>query len=78
MQFLMESMVLSLLGGLVGVLGGTILAFIISHLLDWPALVSTPSIFVSFGFSAMVGIFFGFYPARKASLLDPIDALRYE
>jgi putative ABC transport system permease protein len=78
MQFLMESMVLSLLGGLVGVLGGMILAFSISHLLDWPTLVSTPSIFISFGFSAMVGIFFGFYPARKASLLDPIDALRYE
>jgi putative ABC transport system permease protein len=78
MQFLTESMVLSLMGGLIGVLGGAILAFSISHVLDWPTLVSTPSIFISFGFAALVGIFFGFYPARKASSLDPIDALRYE
>jgi putative ABC transport system permease protein len=78
MQFLMESVVLSLSGGLIGVLGGTILAFSISHVLDWPTLVSTLSIFVSFCFAAIVGIFFGFYPAHKAASLDPIEALRYE
>jgi putative ABC transport system permease protein len=78
MQFLAESMILSLLGGVVGVLGGIALSYGISSVLDWPTLVSAFSILISFGFAALVGIFFGFYPARKASALDPIDALRYE
>ena len=78
MQFLTESMVLSLFGGVVGILGGIILSYGISHVLNWPTLVSAFSIIISFGFAAIVGIFFGFYPARKASALDPIDALRYE
>jgi putative ABC transport system permease protein len=78
MQFLAESMILSLLGGVVGVLGGIGLSYGISSVLDWPTLVSAFSIVISFGFAALVGIFFGFYPARKASALDPIDALRYE
>jgi putative ABC transport system permease protein len=78
MQFLTESVVLSLLGGSVGVLAGSTLAFSISHVLGWPTLVSTLSIFISFGFAAIVGVFFGFYPAHKAAALDPIEALRYE
>jgi putative ABC transport system permease protein len=78
MQFLTESIVLSLFGGVAGILGGIILSYVISRVLNWPTLVSAFSIVISFGFAAMVGIFFGFYPARKASALDPIDALRYE
>jgi putative ABC transport system permease protein len=78
MQFLAESIILSLLGGVVGVLGGIGLSYGISSVLKWPTLVSAFSIVISFAFAALVGIFFGFYPARKASALDPIDALRYE
>ena len=78
MQFLTESIVLSLFGGVAGILGGIMLSAGISHVLNWPTLVSAFSIIISFAFAAVVGIFFGFYPACKASALDPIDALRYE
>ncbi|HEV2706796.1 MAG TPA: ABC transporter permease [Pyrinomonadaceae bacterium] len=77
-QFLIESIVLSLTGGLAGILLGVGVSVIIPLTLGWPTLVSTVSIIGSAIFSAAVGIFFGYYPARKAAALDPIDALRFE
>ena len=77
-QFLVEAVVLSMAGGLIGVLLGVGSSLLISRLAGWPTLVSTTSIGLAFLFSAAVGIFFGFYPARKAAQLNPIDALRYE
>jgi putative ABC transport system permease protein len=78
MQFLVEAMLLSLLGGLVGIMVGYVIAYLASFYSAWPPVVSPESVFLSFGFSALVGIFFGLYPAVKASRLDPIVALRQE
>jgi len=78
MQFLIEATILSSLGGVIGILLGIGSSQLVSHLNGWPVLVSTASIVIAFVFSAAVGMFFGFYPARKAAQLDPIDALRYE
>ena len=78
LQFLIEAVTLSIIGGALGICGGMIVSKIIAAKMDWPTLTSTTSIVLAFAFSAGVGIFFGFYPARKASKLDPIDALRYE
>jgi putative ABC transport system permease protein len=78
LQFIMEAVILSLIGGLVGVILGVSGSEIISMAATWRTVVSPPSVFIAFVFSGMVGIFFGFYPAYKASLLNPIDALRYE
>jgi putative ABC transport system permease protein len=79
MQFLVEALVLSLLGGLVGIALGYVASRAISQSpLGWPTSVSVDAVSVAFGFAAATGVFFGFYPARKASALDPIDALRYE
>jgi putative ABC transport system permease protein len=77
-QFLIESIVLSLMGGTVGILLGVGVSLAIPKMLGWPTLISTMAIVGSVIFSAAVGIFFGYYPARKAAALDPIDALRYE
>jgi putative ABC transport system permease protein len=77
-QFLIESVVLSLTGGLAGILLGLLASVVVPSMLGWPTLVSTASIVGSVVFSAGVGIFFGYYPARKAAALDPIEALRYE
>jgi putative ABC transport system permease protein len=77
-QFLIEALVLSLLGGMVGIALGVAGSNIISDIVNWPTIISVFSIVLSFGFSIGIGIFFGFYPARKAALLNPIDALRYE
>lgn len=77
-QFLIEAVLLSVLGGLIGVAIGLIASNLISTIAGWPVFVSPESVGLAFLFSAAVGLFFGFYPARKASQLSPIDALRYE
>jgi len=77
-QFLLEALLLSAIGGLIGVALGGGVSLIISKLAGWPTQVSLPFAGIALGFAAVVGIFFGFYPARKASRLDPIEALRYE
>jgi putative ABC transport system permease protein len=77
-QFLIEALVLSLLGGIIGILLGVTGSMIISKLAQWPTVITLFSIVLSFGFSFAIGIFFGYYPARKAAMLNPIDALRYE
>ena len=78
LQFLMESILLSVTGGAAGIAVGVIVSFVISAIAHWPIQVSLPAVLGGFLFSAAVGIFFGYYPARKAANLDPIDALRYE
>ncbi|MFI5234327.1 MAG: ABC transporter permease [Gemmatimonadales bacterium] len=78
LQFLGESVLLSLVGGAAGVVLGVVGSFVVGRTLNWPMQMSTESIVVAALFSVAVGVFFGYYPARKASLLDPIEALRYE
>ena len=78
LQFLVEAMLLSVMGGFAGIVLGILVSKIISAWAEWPTLVSPVAVFGGFIFSAAVGVFFGYYPARKASLLHPIDALRYE
>jgi putative ABC transport system permease protein len=77
-QFLIEALVLSLIGGLIGIVIGVGASKLISQFFKWPTLISVNALFLSFSFAGGVGIFFGFYPARKAAKLDPIEALRYE
>ena len=77
-QFLIEAILLSSLGGVMGVCLGIAASEIVSQTNGWPVLVSPSSVFIAVGFSAAVGVFFGFYPARKAARLDPIEALRFE
>ncbi len=78
LQFLVESVLLSVTGGAAGIVVGVVVSFVISAVAHWPIQVSLPAIFGGFLFSAAVGIFFGYYPARKAANLNPIDALHYE
>ena len=77
-QFLVEAITLSLIGGIIGIVLGLAGSHAVSYLAEWRTLIAPESIGLAFGFAAAVGIFFGFYPARKAARLDPIDALRYE
>ena len=78
MQFLTEAAVLSTMGGLIGIGLGMFGAWLVGDINKWPIFVTPSSVVISFGFSAFVGIFFGFYPALRASRLNPIDCLRYE
>jgi putative ABC transport system permease protein len=77
-QFIIEALTLSMIGGITGIIIGSGGSVILSTVFEYPSVVSPLSILLSFGFSGLVGIFFGFYPAYKASLLNPIDALRFE
>jgi putative ABC transport system permease protein len=78
MQFLIEAVTLSFVGGIIGIIFGVASSEILSSYAHWPTLISFGSIILSFSLSTAVGVFFGFYPARKAAALDPIEALRYE
>ena len=78
LQFLIEAVTLSTLGGIIGILAGIGTSETLSVLMKWPTVISLISVVLSFVFSALVGVFFGLYPAQKAADLDPIDALRYE
>jgi macrolide transport system ATP-binding/permease protein len=78
LQFLAEAIFLSVSGGLAGIVTGVALSAVISLVFNWPAPVSLTAGTGGFLFSAAVGVFFGYYPARKAASLNPIDALRYE
>jgi len=77
-QFLVESIVMSVLGGAIGLAAGIGGASLLAHFTGWSTAVSVQAIVIAIGFSAAVGVFFGYYPARKAAALDPINALRYE
>jgi putative ABC transport system permease protein len=78
LQFLIEAVTLSIIGGILGIASGVGVSKLLAAQMSWPTLISSDSMLYAFLFSAAVGVFFGFYPARKASRLDPIDALRYE
>ena len=77
-QFLVESIVMSMLGGIIGLTVGVVGAAVLGEVMGWNTEVSVFTAAVAIGFSAAVGVFFGFYPARKAASLNPIEALRYE
>jgi putative ABC transport system permease protein len=77
-QFIVEALTLTILGGLLGVALGSLLSYAVTNLMDWSLHLSYASFILAMGFSMFVGVFFGWYPAMKASRLDPIDALNYE
>jgi putative ABC transport system permease protein len=75
---LIEAILISITGGIIGVVLGITSAQLVTAFLKWPTLVTESSIVISFAVCVVTGVFFGYYPAQKASRLDPIDALRYE
>jgi putative ABC transport system permease protein len=77
-QFLLEAMLLSLLGGVIGIALGVGISKALVHFLGWPVTLTTYSIVLAFSFASIIGIFFGWYPAKKASNLIPMEALRFE
>src|SRR5262249_5290565 len=77
-QFVIEAMILSVIGGIVGIVIGFVASFGISQYMRWSTTVSPAAVLLSVGIAATVGIFFGWYPARQAARLDPIQSLRYE
>jgi ABC-type antimicrobial peptide transport system permease subunit len=77
-QFLVESIVLSVAGGAIGILLGSGVSVAVSKVMQWSTVVTPHAVALSFGVAAATGVFFGFYPARKAAALDPIEALRFE
>ena len=78
LQFLVEAIVLSAVGGAIGTAVGATASYVVGRTMNWPTPVTSDAVLLAFGFAAAVGMFFGFYPARKAAGLNPIDALRYE
>ena len=78
LQFLTESILLSVTGGIIGIILGIVASKIIGSVMAWPVIILPGSEILSFAVCTVIGVFFGWYPARKASSLDPIDALRYE
>jgi putative ABC transport system permease protein len=78
LQFMIEALTLCILGGAVGIIVGVATTMVLARVMQWNTLISPAAVFVAFGFSAMVGLFFGIWPARRAARLDPITALRYE
>ena len=77
-QFMIESIVISFVGGIIGILLGIVVSELVAYFGGWPVVITLSSVLLSFIFSAVIGLFFGWYPARKAASLNPIDALRYE
>jgi macrolide transport system ATP-binding/permease protein len=77
-QFLVEALALSLAGGIVGIVLGVGGSWGLSRALSWTTAISTPSVVMSFGFAALIGVVFGFFPARRAAALNPTEALHYE
>jgi putative ABC transport system permease protein len=78
LQFLIEAVVISSVGGAIGIATGYGVSEFVKYYQNWPTLIPVNAIIMAVGFSAAVGVFFGFYPARKAAGLDPIEALRFE
>src|SRR5699024_5502674 len=78
LEFLIESLVLTLIGGVIGTSSGLLVSFVISTLLEIPLIIEMNVIFTTFSFTCLIGIIFGVYPAYLASKLDPIEALRFE